>query len=92
MSVVGKTVAEVRRMTLAELEAQEWEAAGAKRSVAVVFTDGTKLFAASGADCERMGAFFAETPAGEQFTLRPSRSLAPPSWTIMQPPCSLLNM
>eukprot|EP01045_Picozoa_sp_COSAG04_P045800 COSAG04_NODE_16250_length_505_cov_0.995074_1_plen_54_part_10 len=53
--LIGRRVIEVRAISVAEAESQDWEPARCKRTVALKFDDGTVLFAASSSDCEGPG-------------------------------------
>ena len=57
--LIGKTITDVRALTVDEADAQGWAPATCKRTVAVVLSDGTIVFSASSAECDGPGALFA---------------------------------
>ena len=76
--LIGQTITDVRGLSEQEAHAQGWAAATCKRTVALVLSDGTIVFAASSADAEAPGALFAELKTGDSLMVRvPRRALAP---------------
>ena len=75
--LIGQTITAVRALTTHEADAQGWAHATCKRTVALVLSNGTVVFAASSANAEGPGALFAEMKNGESLMIRvPRREFA----------------
>ena len=70
-SVIGATVAKIRRMTNAELQAQYWSVGEWERPVVIELSTGVKLFAMQDDEGNGPGALAGETRVGESFRLFP---------------------
>jgi hypothetical protein len=57
MTIIGKRIKEIRKMTLAEAKAEGWEAEYTMVPV-IVLEDGTKLYASSDEEGNQAGALF----------------------------------
>jgi hypothetical protein len=69
VGLVGATVTEVRPMTEAELDREGWELDRHGERTAVVFSDGTVLYASRDDEGNGPGAIFGVTKDGTTFTL-----------------------
>jgi len=68
---IGLTVVEVRMMTKLELEAEGWENYYGGYPVALIFNDGSKIFASSDPEGNNVGCLFGMTSKGESIIVSP---------------------
>lgn len=68
---VGLTVKEVRMMTKLELKAEGWENYYGGFPVAIVFEDGSKIYASSDPEGNNVGCIFGLTAKGESIIVSP---------------------
>jgi hypothetical protein len=68
---VGLTVKEVRMMTNLELKAEGWENYYSGYPVAIVFEDGSKIYASSDTEGNNTGCIFGLTAKGESIIVSP---------------------
>lgn len=65
VSFIGKTIKAVRPMTAYEISEEGWDSGG----MAIVLSDGTRLFASCDEEGNGPGAMFGVDAGGEQFLL-----------------------
>ena len=68
---IGLRVADVRMMTKAELENECWEDNWGSFAVAIIFEDGSKVYASSDPEGNDVGCLFGETKDGQQVVISP---------------------
>jgi hypothetical protein len=68
---IGLTVTEVRMMTKPELKAEGWENYYGGYPVAVIFNDGSKIYASSDPEGNNVGCIFGLTSKGESIIVSP---------------------
>lgn len=68
---VGLKVKDVRMMTKTELEAEGWENYYGGFPVAIVFEDGSKIYASSDPEGNNVGCIFGVTRSGESIIVSP---------------------
>ena len=68
---VGLMVAEVRMLTKEELKAEGWENSRGGYPVAIVFNDGSKIYASSDPEGNNVGCMFGVTSDGETIIVSP---------------------
>lgn len=68
---VGLMVAEVRMLTKEELKAEGWENSRGSYPVAVIFNDGSKIYASSDPEGNNVGCMFGVTSDGETIIVSP---------------------
>jgi hypothetical protein len=68
---IGLTVTGVRMMTKLELEAEGWENYYGGYPVAVIFNDGSKIYASSDPEGNNVGCIFGLTSKGESIIVSP---------------------
>jgi hypothetical protein len=70
--LVGRTIHEVRLMTVTELAAECWDASSGDCPVVLVLDDGTKLYASRDPEGNGPGALFGVDANGESFGIMPA--------------------
>lgn len=68
---IGLTVTEVRMMTKLELKAEGWENYYGGFPVALIFNDGSKIYASSDPEGNNVGCIFGLTSKGESIIVSP---------------------
>jgi hypothetical protein len=68
---VGLTVKEVRMMTDLELDAEGWRKSWGNFPVAIIFEDGSKIYASSDPEGNDAGCIFGLTAKGESIIVSP---------------------
>jgi hypothetical protein len=68
---VGLMVAEVRMLTKEELKAEGWENSRGGYPVAIIFNDGSKIYASSDPEGNNVGCIFGVTSDGETIIVSP---------------------
>jgi hypothetical protein len=68
---VGLTVKEVRMMTDLELDAEGWSKSWGNFPVAIIFEDGSKIYASSDPEGNDAGCIFGLTKDGESIIISP---------------------
>ena len=68
---VGLMVAEVRMLTKEELKAEGWENSRGGYPVAIIFNDGSKIYASSDPEGNNVGCLFGVTSDGETIIVSP---------------------
>ena len=68
---IGLTVTEVRMMTKLELEAEGWRNYYGGYPVAIIFNDGSKIYASSDPEGNNVGCIFGLTSKGESIIVSP---------------------
>lgn len=68
---VGLMVAEVRMLTKEELKAEGWENSRGGYPVAIIFNDGSKIYASSDPEGNNVGCMFGVTSDGQTIIISP---------------------
>lgn len=68
---VGLIVTEVRMLTKEELKAEGWENSRGGYPVAIIFNDGSKIYASSDPEGNNVGCMFGVTSNGETIIVSP---------------------
>jgi len=70
-SMVGLEIAEIRRLTDAEVEREGWGHSRGANPPVLVLEDGTKLYPSADPEGNRGGALFGAGPGGDLFFVNP---------------------